>query len=236
MQGRTLSGRPRLQPRILRFASPPHKSINHNIPTPQHPNIPTQPDPTHTYTSPLFTPSLSRLSTTMSSFLLRRATAASAGAARSFSTSSPRSLARITVIGNLADTPEVQTTSSGREILKYAVASNHGPRDNRQTSWFRITSFVEGPRKDYMLTLPKGYVACSDVYSQISSFSFSSLSSLSRVRSRTNLASFDRYTPTDTEPVQRCMSKAMPPLATTKIATVNPEPAWASSSVRFLHQ
>ncbi|KAG6012706.1 hypothetical protein E4U54_007335 [Claviceps lovelessii] len=92
----------------------------------------------------------------MSSFLLRRATAASAGAARSFSTSSPRSLARITVIGNLADTPEVQTTSSGREILKYAVASNHGPRDNRQTSWFRITSFVEGPRKDYMLTLPKG--------------------------------------------------------------------------------
>ncbi|KAG6000413.1 hypothetical protein E4U43_001602 [Claviceps pusilla] len=106
----------------------------------------------------------------MSSFLLRRATAASAGAARSFSTSSPRSLARITVIGNLANTPEVQTTSSGREILKYAVASNHGPRDNRQTSWFRVTSFVEGPRKDYMLTLPKGTTVYVEGDASISSY------------------------------------------------------------------
>lgn len=94
----------------------------------------------------------------MSSFLFRRATAASAGAARSFSTSSPRSVARISIIGNLADTPEIQATSSGREILKYAVASNTGPKDNRQTSWFRVTSFAEGPRKDFLLSLPKGYV------------------------------------------------------------------------------
>ncbi|EFY98801.1 hypothetical protein MHUMG1_06061 [Metarhizium humberi] len=92
----------------------------------------------------------------MSSFLLRRATVASAGAARSFSTSSPRSVARISIIGNLADTPEIQPTSSGREILKYAVASNTGPKDNRQTSWFRVTSFAEGPRKDFLLSLPKG--------------------------------------------------------------------------------
>ncbi|EFY93371.1 ssDNA-binding protein, mitochondrial [Metarhizium acridum] len=92
----------------------------------------------------------------MSSFLLRRAAVASAGAARSFSTSSPRSVARISIIGNLADTPEIQPTSSGREILKYAVASNTGPKDNRQTSWFRVTSFAEGPRKDFLLSLPKG--------------------------------------------------------------------------------
>ncbi|OAQ70259.1 primosome PriB/single-strand DNA-binding protein [Pochonia chlamydosporia 170] len=92
----------------------------------------------------------------MSSFLFRRATAASAGAARSFTTSSPRSVARISIIGNLADTPEIQPTSSGREILKYAVASNSGPKDNRQTSWFRVTSFAEGPRKDFLLSLPKG--------------------------------------------------------------------------------
>lgn len=94
----------------------------------------------------------------MSSFLFRRATAASAGTARSFTTSSPRSVARISIIGNLADTPEIQPTSSGREILKYAVASNSGPKDNRQTSWFRVTSFAEGPRKDFLLTLPKGCV------------------------------------------------------------------------------
>ncbi|KAM3457336.1 hypothetical protein MY1884_001098 [Beauveria asiatica] len=92
----------------------------------------------------------------MSSFLLRRAAAPAASAARAFSTSSPRSVARITIVGNLADTPEVVTTNSGREIIKYAVASNSGPRENRQTSWFRVTSFAEGPRKEYLMTLPKG--------------------------------------------------------------------------------
>ncbi|KAK8143924.1 hypothetical protein G3M48_006544 [Beauveria asiatica] len=92
----------------------------------------------------------------MSSFFLRRAAAPAASAARAFSTSSPRSVARITIVGNLADTPEVVTTNSGREIIKYAVASNSGPRENRQTSWFRVTSFAEGPRKEYLMTLPKG--------------------------------------------------------------------------------
>ncbi|KAG5975958.1 hypothetical protein E4U13_000264 [Claviceps humidiphila] len=92
----------------------------------------------------------------MSSFLFRRATAASVGAARSFSTSTPRSIARISIIGNLADTPEVFTTSTGKEMIKYAVASNHGTKDNRQTSWFKVTNFVEGPRRDYMLSLSKG--------------------------------------------------------------------------------
>ncbi|KAL6869363.1 ssDNA-binding protein, mitochondrial [Amphichorda felina] len=91
-----------------------------------------------------------------SSMLFRRATAASASAARSFSTTSPRPVAKITIIGNLADTPEIHQTSSGRELVRYAVASNSGPKENRQTSWFRITSFSEGPRRDFMLSLPKG--------------------------------------------------------------------------------
>ncbi|KAL2754641.1 hypothetical protein ACRALDRAFT_2048894 [Sodiomyces alcalophilus JCM 7366] len=78
-------------------------------------------------------------------------------AARSFSTTSPRGVARITIIGNLADTPELQATSTGHEVLKYAVASNSGPRDNRQTSWFRVASFEgQGPRRDYLQSLPKG--------------------------------------------------------------------------------
>lgn len=95
----------------------------------------------------------------MSSFLFRRSATASASAARAFSTSSPRSIARITIVGNLADTPELQATSSGREIVRYSVASNSGPRDNRQTSWFRVTSFAEpGSRRDFILSLPKGYV------------------------------------------------------------------------------
>jgi hypothetical protein len=89
-----------------------------------------------------------------SSLFMRRA----AFGARAFSTSSPRSIARISIIGNLADTPELVSTSTGREIVRYAVASNSGPRDNRQTSWFRVTSFTEGPQRDYLLGLPKGYV------------------------------------------------------------------------------
>ncbi|PNY23354.1 Single-stranded DNA-binding protein RIM1, mitochondrial, partial [Tolypocladium capitatum] len=56
----------------------------------------------------------------MSSFLVRRVTAAGANATRSFTTSAPRSVARISIIGNLADTPGLQPTSSGREVLKYA--------------------------------------------------------------------------------------------------------------------
>ncbi|KAH8176219.1 single-strand binding protein family protein [Sarocladium implicatum] len=87
-----------------------------------------------------------------SSLFMRRA----AFGARAFSTSTPRSIARISIIGNLADTPEVVPTSTGRELVRYAVASNSGPRDNRQVSWFRVTSFSEGPQKDYLLSLPKG--------------------------------------------------------------------------------
>lgn len=94
-----------------------------------------------------------------SSMIFRRATAFSAGAARrSFTTTSPRSVAKITIIGHLADTPELHQTSSGRELLRYAVASNSGPKDNRQTSWFRVASFTEGPTRDFMLSIPKGYV------------------------------------------------------------------------------
>ncbi|KAK5990084.1 Mitochondrial ssDNA-binding protein [Cladobotryum mycophilum] len=92
----------------------------------------------------------------MSASLFRRATVASAGAARAFSTSSPRPFARINIIGNLADTPEPHATSSGREILKFSVASNTGPKANRKTSWFNITSFAEGNSKDFLLSVPKG--------------------------------------------------------------------------------
>ncbi|GJN68959.1 primosome PriB/single-strand DNA-binding protein [Purpureocillium lilacinum] len=104
-----------------------------------------------------------------SSFLFRRATGA-ATARRAFTTSAPRSVARISIIGNLADTPELQPTSSGREILKYAVASNSGPKDNRQTSWFRVTSFAEGPRRDFLLSLPKGAMVFVEGDASISTY------------------------------------------------------------------
>ncbi|TVY51419.1 Single-stranded DNA-binding protein RIM1, mitochondrial [Lachnellula cervina] len=91
----------------------------------------------------------------MSSFLLRRALPTSA---RAFSTSAPRSsFAKMTIIGRLADTPELQATSSGQEILRYVVGTNSGPRDNQKTNWFRITGFLpEGPQRDFISSLDKG--------------------------------------------------------------------------------
>lgn len=94
----------------------------------------------------------------MSAFLARRAVAAPRFA-RAFSGTSARPLAKITIVGNLAQNPELSATSTGREILKYSIASNHGRGENAKTSWFRVTSFEpEGPRRDYFQSLAKGFV------------------------------------------------------------------------------
>lgn len=93
----------------------------------------------------------------MSAFLARRAVAAPRFAARAFSTTPARPIAKITIVGNLAQTPELQATSTGREIMRYAIASSKGRGETAKTSWFRVTSFEnEGPRRDYFLSLPKG--------------------------------------------------------------------------------
>ncbi|QKX61079.1 uncharacterized protein TRUGW13939_08225 [Talaromyces rugulosus] len=87
---------------------------------------------------------------------LRSRAAVPALTARSFSSSPAHSLARLTITGRLAAEPELSSTSTG-EIVKYAVATSSGPKDNRQTSWFRIASFVpDGPSRAYLLGLPKG--------------------------------------------------------------------------------
>ncbi|OJD18757.1 hypothetical protein AJ78_01228 [Emergomyces pasteurianus Ep9510] len=77
--------------------------------------------------------------------------------ARNFSTTRPNALARINIVGNLGGPPELRATSSGRELVNYSVATSYGPKDDRQTSWWRITSFApEGPSRDHLLNLPKG--------------------------------------------------------------------------------
>ncbi|KAI1467293.1 nucleic acid-binding protein [Daldinia caldariorum] len=91
------------------------------------------------------------------SFLARRATAAAPGLARAFSASARRDIAKITIVGNLAASPEIKATSTGRDVVEYSVASNYGPKENRQTSWFRVSAFVdEGPRREFLANLPKG--------------------------------------------------------------------------------
>jgi hypothetical protein len=77
---------------------------------------------------------------------------------RAFSTSSSRSsFAKICIIGHLAATPEVQATSTGHELVKFAVATNSGPKENKHTSWWNVASFApEGSYRDILTSLPKG--------------------------------------------------------------------------------
>jgi tRNA uridine 5-carboxymethylaminomethyl modification enzyme len=100
----------------------------------------------------------------MSAFLRTASRAAAvarpAVAARTFSSTASRPIARITIIGNLADSPELRASSTGREYLRYAVASNHGSGENRKTSWFNVSCFVpEGNARDFYQSLPKGCVS-----------------------------------------------------------------------------
>jgi len=84
---------------------------------------------------------------------------AAPSAARAFSTTVPRPLAKMQLIGRLAETPELMPTSTGRELVRYTIGVSTGPRDdagNRATSWFKVASFGEGPQREVLLKLPKG--------------------------------------------------------------------------------
>jgi hypothetical protein len=54
-----------------------------------------------------------------------------------------RGLARLTLVGRLGTEPEVTTTNSGLQLIKYVVGTSYGPKDNRQTSWFRVACFPQ---------------------------------------------------------------------------------------------
>ncbi|SMR56952.1 unnamed protein product [Zymoseptoria tritici ST99CH_1E4] len=81
-------------------------------------------------------------------------------AARAFSTTTARPLAKMQIIGRLADKPDEFDTSTGRKIVRYALGVSSGPKDengNRGVSWFRVACFMEdGPQKDLLLSLGKG--------------------------------------------------------------------------------
>ncbi|KAJ5619207.1 hypothetical protein N7510_003191 [Penicillium lagena] len=83
--------------------------------------------------------------------------AATAQPTRTFSSSSSRSVAKMILTGRLAAEPELQATSTGQDVIKYALATSYGPKENRHTSWFRVSSFVpEGAQREYLLGLQKG--------------------------------------------------------------------------------
>jgi hypothetical protein len=94
------------------------------------------------------------------SFLLtparRTACAAPSFAARAFSSTRPAALARMTIVGRLGTEPEQKESAGGRQYLRYVVGTDSGPKDNRTTSWFRVTSFAEGAQREYVAGLQKG--------------------------------------------------------------------------------
>ncbi|PGH05740.1 hypothetical protein AJ80_08297 [Polytolypa hystricis UAMH7299] len=76
---------------------------------------------------------------------------------RSFSTTAPRDFARLTVVGNLGAPPALEATSTGREVVRYTVATSYGSSENRKTSWFRVNCYLpDGPVRAHLLNLPKG--------------------------------------------------------------------------------
>ncbi|MCJ1400136.1 ssDNA-binding protein, mitochondrial [Xylographa trunciseda] len=76
---------------------------------------------------------------------------------RLFSSSASLPIARITIVGRLAADPELTVTSTGQEMVRYAIGTSYGPRENRQTSWWRVASFAkEGEGRERVLGLGKG--------------------------------------------------------------------------------
>ncbi|KAL8719114.1 MAG: hypothetical protein Q9181_008104, partial [Wetmoreana brouardii] len=76
---------------------------------------------------------------------------------RHFSTTPTRPLAKISILGRLAAEPELHATSTGQDLIRYAVGTSSGPRENRQTSWWRVAAFTpEGPARDALVALGKG--------------------------------------------------------------------------------
>lgn len=92
------------------------------------------------------------------SFLLNpaRRTTAHPSLARAFSTTRPSQLARMTIVGRLGTDPELHESANGRGFTRYVIGTDSGRGENRTTSWFRVTSFAEGPSRDYILGLKKG--------------------------------------------------------------------------------
>merc|ERR1712137_596766 len=89
---------------------------------------------------------------------------------RSFSSTRPSQVARMTVIGRLGVAPEEVTISGDRTLVRYIVGTNYGKGDDKKTSWFRIASFVQGAQKDFLMNLPKGSLLYVDADARMETY------------------------------------------------------------------
>ncbi|KAL4948426.1 nucleic acid-binding protein [Aspergillus filifer] len=86
-----------------------------------------------------------------------RSFARAATPVRTFTTSSARSVARLNIVGRLGATPELRTSNSGNEYIRYNVASRDSNRD-KTTSWFTVQAFVAPGQQEFLLGLQKGSI------------------------------------------------------------------------------
>ncbi|KAF2254093.1 hypothetical protein BU26DRAFT_516333 [Trematosphaeria pertusa] len=103
-------------------------------------------------------------------FMTRTFTAAPRFATRAFSTTPRASLARMSIVGRLGVAPEEVTVSNDRTLVRYVIGSNFGKGENQKTSWFRVASFVQGPQKDFLLSVPKGSLLYVDADARMETY------------------------------------------------------------------
>ena len=69
----------------------------------------------------------------------------------------------MTLIGRLAAAPELASTVTGREMVRYVVGVTKGPPTDRQTSWFKVNAFPSTDNvRDFLINLPKGQAVAVD--------------------------------------------------------------------------
>ncbi|KAI4663651.1 uncharacterized protein J4E78_004067 [Alternaria triticimaculans] len=139
------------------------------VSAPYHPTLPTTanstatPSATHQFRA--------KTTATMFSSTFRAAARAPTSTfARSFSSTRPSQVARMTVIGRLGVAPEEVTVSGDRTLVRYVVGTSYGKGEDKKTSWFRIASFVQGAQKDFLMNVPKGSMLYVDADARMETY------------------------------------------------------------------
>ncbi|RAR14366.1 GIDA-domain-containing protein [Stemphylium lycopersici] len=99
-----------------------------------------------------------------------RAPLSASAFARSFSSTRPSQIARMTVVGRLGVAPEEVTVSGERTLVRYVVGTSYGKGEDKKTSWFRVASFVQGAQKDFLMSVPKGSLLYVDADARMETY------------------------------------------------------------------
>ncbi|ESZ93869.1 hypothetical protein SBOR_5747 [Sclerotinia borealis F-4128] len=121
---------------------------------------------------------------------------------RNFSSSARiNTFAKLTLVGRLADKPEITATSQGQEIMKYAIGTSVGRGEAQKTSWFRVVSFMpDSPQREFISGLEKGTLVYVEAEAQMNVFQDAdgkNRTAMSAVQQKLDVLQYKR--PQDTE-------------------------------------